>query len=44
MDAKVFNKSNLPSRHVTQGPERAPHRSYYYAMGMTEAEINQPSA
>jgi dihydroxy-acid dehydratase len=32
----------LPSRHVTQGPDRAPHRSYYYAMGLTEAEINQP--
>lgn len=35
-------KKNLPSRHVTQGPARAPHRSYYYAMGMTEEEINQP--
>ena len=38
----AFDKSKLPSRHVTQGPERAPHRSYYYAMGMTEAEIDQP--
>jgi dihydroxy-acid dehydratase len=38
----IFNKQNLPSRHVSVGPERAPHRSYYYAMGMTEAEINQP--
>lgn len=37
-----FDKSKLPSRHVSVGPERAPHRSYYYAMGMTEAEINQP--
>ena len=37
-----FDKSRLPSRYVTEGPERAPHRSYYYAMGMTEAEINQP--
>ncbi|MDA0962813.1 MAG: dihydroxy-acid dehydratase [Proteobacteria bacterium] len=37
-----FDKSKLPSRHVTEGPERAPHRSYYYAMGMTEAEIHQP--
>ncbi|MGC6475464.1 MAG: dihydroxy-acid dehydratase [Parvibaculales bacterium] len=37
-----FNKSKLPSRHVSVGPERAPHRSYYYAMGMTEEEINQP--
>ena len=37
-----FDKSKLPSRHVTMGPERAPHRSYYYAMGLTEEEINQP--
>ena len=38
----VFDKSKLPSRHVTEGPERAPHRSYYYAMGMTEEEIHRP--
>jgi dihydroxy-acid dehydratase len=37
-----FDKSRLPSRHVTEGPSRAPHRSYYYAMGLTEAEIHQP--
>ena len=37
-----FNKSRLPSRHVSVGPERAPHRSYYYAMGMTEEQINRP--
>jgi len=37
-----FDKSRLPSRHVTEGPARAPHRSYYYAMGLTEAEIHQP--
>ena len=37
-----FDKSKLPSRHVTEGPERAPHRSYYYAMGLTEQEIHQP--
>ena len=36
------DKTNLPSRHVTIGPARAPHRSYYYAMGMTEEEIYQP--
>jgi dihydroxy-acid dehydratase len=39
---KPWDKSRLPSRHTTMGPERAPHRSYYYAMGMTEEEINQP--
>jgi dihydroxy-acid dehydratase len=38
----VFDKSKLPSRHVTEGPERAPHRSYYYAMGLSEREIHQP--
>ncbi len=37
-----FDKRKLPSRHVTEGPARAPHRSYYYAMGMTEEEIHQP--
>jgi dihydroxy-acid dehydratase len=37
-----FDKSKLPSRYVTEGPARAPHRSYYYAMGMTETEIHQP--
>ncbi len=42
MDAKPFDKNRLPSRHVTEGPERAPHRSYYYAMGLTEEEIHQP--
>jgi dihydroxy-acid dehydratase len=37
-----FDKSRLPSRYVSVGPQSAPHRSYYYAMGMTEAEIRQP--
>ena len=38
----IFDKSKLPSRHVSVGPERAPHRSYYYAMGLTEEEIARP--
>src|ERR1700742_4971681 len=42
MDAKSNIKARLPSRHVTEGPERAPHRSYYYAMGLTTAQIHQP--
>ncbi|HUU66264.1 MAG TPA: dihydroxy-acid dehydratase [Methyloceanibacter sp.] len=42
MDAKTFDKSRLPSRHVTEGPSRAPHRSYYYAMGLTRDQIHQP--
>jgi dihydroxy-acid dehydratase len=42
MDARVFDKSKLPSRHVTEGPARAPHRSYLYAMGLTRHQIHQP--
>jgi len=38
----TFDKSHLPSRHVTVGPERAPHRSYLYAMGLTAEQIAQP--
>ncbi len=39
---KRFDKSKLPSRHTTVGPERAPHRSYLHAMGLSEEEIAQP--
>jgi len=42
MDAKNVDKSKLPSRHVTEGASRAPHRSYYYAMGLTADQIHQP--
>jgi dihydroxy-acid dehydratase len=42
MLTRRWDKSKLPSRHVTVGPDRAPHRSYYYAMGLTEDEIDQP--
>ncbi|MEQ8443363.1 MAG: dihydroxy-acid dehydratase [Alphaproteobacteria bacterium] len=38
----AIDKSKLPSRHVSVGPASAPHRSYYYAMGMTEEEIARP--
>jgi len=38
----TFDKSRLPSRHVSVGPERAPHRSYYYAMGLDEEAIARP--
>jgi len=37
-----FDKSRLPSRHTTVGPERAPHRSFLYAMGLSAREIAQP--
>ncbi len=39
---KRFDKTNLPSRYVTEGAARAPHRSYLYAMGLSEDEIHQP--
>jgi dihydroxy-acid dehydratase len=42
MNAKVISKPKLPSRYVTEGPARAPHRSYLYAMGLSAAEIAQP--
>lgn len=42
MSANTFDQSKLPSRHVTVGPQRAPHRSYYYAMGLSQEEIDQP--
>jgi dihydroxy-acid dehydratase len=42
MSKKTWDKSKLPSRHVTVGPDRAPHRSYYYAMGLGQEEIDQP--
>jgi dihydroxy-acid dehydratase len=42
MDVKTNLKSRLPSRHATEGPERAPHRAFYYAMGLTREQIHQP--
>src|SRR5437016_946416 len=43
MDAKTDIKKRLPSRHVTEGPERAPHRSYLYAMGHDGMRSSLPS-
>lgn len=37
-----FNKKKLPSRHTSLGPDRAPHRSFYYAMGETENDVSKP--
>src|SRR6188508_1180192 len=42
MDAKTNLKLRLPSRHATEGPDRAPHRAFYYAMGLTTEQIHQP--
>ncbi|MCC7268877.1 MAG: dihydroxy-acid dehydratase [Caulobacteraceae bacterium] len=38
----TWDKSKLPSRHVTEGPSKAPQRSYFYAMGLGSREIAQP--
>ena len=37
-----FNKKKLPSRHTSLGADRAPHRSFYYAMGETEKDVAKP--
>ena len=37
-----FNKKKLPSRHTSLGADRAPHRSFYYAMGETEKDVSKP--
>jgi dihydroxy-acid dehydratase len=42
MDAKSELKLRLPSRHATEGAERAPHRAFYYAMGLSREQIHQP--
>lgn len=42
MDAKTITKTRLPSRHVTEGPQRAPHRAFLYAMGLSQTQIHQP--
>lgn len=38
----TVNQQKMPSRHVKEGPQRAPHRSYYYAMGLSDKQIAQP--
>ena len=37
-----FNKKKLPSRHTSLGPEKAPHRSFYYAMNLTRKDVAKP--
>ncbi len=39
---RKFNKKKLPSRHTSLGVDRAPHRSFYYAMGETEKDVSKP--
>ena len=38
--ARATNKPR--SWQVTEGPERAPNRSYFYAMGLTDADLAKP--
>jgi dihydroxy-acid dehydratase len=38
----AYDKSKLPSRHVSVGDTSAPHRAFYYAMGLDEADIARP--
>ncbi len=42
MKKRKFNHNKLPSRHVRLGAQKAPHRSYYYAMGLEEEDIDKP--
>ena len=37
-----FNKKSLPSRHTSLGPDKAPQRSFYYAMNLTEKDVAKP--
>ena len=37
-----FDKSKMPSRHITEGPKRAPHRAFFYAMGVSREAMNRP--
>ena len=37
-----FNKKKLPSRHTSLGRDKAPQRSFYYAMDLTEKDIAKP--
>ncbi|MBI1393869.1 MAG: dihydroxy-acid dehydratase [Alphaproteobacteria bacterium] len=38
----MFDKTKLPSRHVSMGASKAPQRSYYYAMGLDQSDIDKP--
>jgi dihydroxy-acid dehydratase len=37
-----FDKSKLPSRHITEGPKSAAHRSFFYAMGVSREAMDRP--
>jgi len=37
-----IDKSKLPSRHTSLGVQKAPHRSFYYAMDLTQEDVKKP--
>ena len=37
-----MSAANRRSKHITEGPARAPNRSMYYGMGYTEADFGKP--
>jgi len=37
-----IDKSKLPSRHTSLGVQKAPHRSFYYAMNLTQEDVKKP--
>jgi dihydroxy-acid dehydratase len=37
-----FDKSRLPSRHVTEGPEKAPMRAMLLGTGLAPADLDKP--
>jgi len=37
-----FNKKKLPSRYTSLGADKAPQRSFYYAMKLTEKDVAKP--
>ena len=37
-----FDKSKLPSRHITEGAKSAAHRSFFYAMGVSRQAMSRP--
>ena len=37
-----FDKSKMPSRHITEGPKSAAHRAFFYAMGISREAMNRP--
>ncbi|WOJ88190.1 hypothetical protein RZS28_10030 [Methylocapsa polymorpha] len=41
MNARIFDESQVPNRHVTDGTSRALHRAYPNVMGLMRGQIRQ---